>query len=92
MLYFLLYYFPSYRRKVVATNLKNSFPEKTEAELKIIRKKFYKHLADLFIETFKLTHMDKDQLMKRFTISNLEIIEKLTEGETRYYCSSWSLQ
>ena len=28
-IFLLLYYFPSYRRKVVATNLKNSFPEKT---------------------------------------------------------------
>ena len=56
-IFLLLYYFPSYRRKVVAENLKNSFPEKSDEELKSIEKKFYKHLADLFIETFKLTHM-----------------------------------
>ncbi|MDP3003541.1 MAG: lysophospholipid acyltransferase family protein [Bacteroidales bacterium] len=78
-LYFLFYYFPSYRRKVVATNLKNSFPEKTEEELKCIEKKFYKHLADLFIETFKLVHMSKEEQKKRFTYSNLEIIDKLRE-------------
>ena len=53
-LYLLLYYFPSYRRKVVAENLKNSFPEKSEKELKCIEKKFYRHLADLFIETLSL--------------------------------------
>ncbi|MFA5819353.1 MAG: lysophospholipid acyltransferase family protein [Bacteroidales bacterium] len=79
LLYLLLYYFPSYRRKVVATNLKNSFPEKSEEELKCIEKKFYKHLADLFIESFKLSHMTKAQLIKRFTISNLEILDKLFE-------------
>ncbi len=78
-LFMVLYFFPSYRRKVVATNLKNSFPEKTEKELKIIERKFYRHLADLFIETFKLSHMNRSQLMKRFTISNLDIIEKLLE-------------
>ena len=50
-LYLVLYYFPSYRRKVVATNLKNSFPEKSDEELKSIEKKFYRHLADVFIET-----------------------------------------
>lgn len=77
IVYLLLYYFPSYRRKVVATNLKNSFPEKNEEELKCIEKKFYKHLADVFIETFKLTHISRSQLMRRFTISNIEIIEKL---------------
>jgi len=78
-IYLVLYYFPSYRRKVVADNLKNSFPEKSVQEIKCIEKKFYKHLADLFIETFKLTHMSKEQLMKRFTVSNLEIIDKLLE-------------
>ena len=57
LIFLLLYYFPSYRRKVVATNLKNAFPEKSEDELKSIGKKFYKHLADLVIETFKVTHM-----------------------------------
>jgi KDO2-lipid IV(A) lauroyltransferase len=78
-LFLLLYYFPSYRKKVVATNLKNSFPFKTEEELKCIEKKFYRHLADSFVETFKLTHMSKAQLMRRYTISNLEILDKLFE-------------
>jgi KDO2-lipid IV(A) lauroyltransferase len=76
-LYFLLYYFPSYRKKVVAKNLKNSFPEKTEEELKFIEK----HLADLFIETLKLSHMSKSQLMRRFTVSNIGIIDKLLEDK-----------
>jgi Kdo2-lipid IVA lauroyltransferase/acyltransferase len=77
--YLLLYYFLLYRRKVVAINLKNSFPEKTEEELKCIEKKFYRHLADLIVETFKLTHMSKAEQIKRFTYSNLEIIDKLRE-------------
>lgn len=77
IVYLLLYYFPSYRRNVVAVNLKNSFPEKNEEELRCVEKKFYKHLADVFIETLKLTHFSKSQLMRRFTVSNLEIIEKL---------------
>jgi Kdo2-lipid IVA lauroyltransferase/acyltransferase len=76
-LFLFLYYFPSYRRKVVSSNLRNSFPEKSREELRSIEKKFYKHLADLFIETLKLTHMGKQQLMKRFTVSNIEITEKL---------------
>jgi len=79
LLYLLFYYFPSYRRKIVATNLRNSFPEKTETELKSIEKKFYSHLADLFVETLKITHMNKAQRMKRCTVGNLEIIDKLLE-------------
>jgi KDO2-lipid IV(A) lauroyltransferase len=77
LLYLVLYYFPSYRRKVVASNLRNSFPEKTASELRIIEKKFYRHLADLFVETLKITHMSEKQFRKRFTVSNLQVIEKL---------------
>jgi KDO2-lipid IV(A) lauroyltransferase len=78
-IYLLLFYFPSYRRKVVETNLKNSFPEKTPEEIRLIEKKFYKHLADLLIETFKLLHMSKKEQNKRFTYSNIGIIDKLRE-------------
>ena len=78
-LYLVLNYVVSYRRNVVATNLKNSFPEKTDKELKIIEKKFYRHLSDILIETFKSTHMTRANQKKRFTYSNLEIIDKLRE-------------
>jgi Kdo2-lipid IVA lauroyltransferase/acyltransferase len=79
LLYFILYYIVSYRRKVVALNLKNSFPEKTDDELKTIEKKFYRHLADIIIETLKLTHMSQSTQRKRFTYTNLGIIDKLRE-------------
>jgi Kdo2-lipid IVA lauroyltransferase/acyltransferase len=78
-LFIVLYYFPSYRRKVVIKNLRNAFPEKSEEELRVIEKKFYRHLADLFVETLKLTHMSEKQMKKRFTVSNLEVLEKLVK-------------
>jgi Kdo2-lipid IVA lauroyltransferase/acyltransferase len=81
LLYLVLYYIVAYRRKVVAENLKNSFPEKSQEELKTIEKKFYRHLADLLIETFKLSHMSKAEQKKRFTYSNLEVIDKLREDK-----------
>jgi KDO2-lipid IV(A) lauroyltransferase len=79
LLYLLLYYVISYRRNVVSDNLKNSFPEKTDKELKAIEKKFYRHLADIIIETFKVIHMTRAEQKKRFTYTNLEIIDKLRE-------------
>jgi len=81
LLYYILYYVIKYRRVVVNTNLKNSFPEKKEEELRSIEKKFYRHLADLIIETLKLTHMSKNEQNKRFTYSNLDIIYKLNEAK-----------
>ena len=81
LVYYVLYYIVSYRRKVVSTNLKNSFPEKTDEERKTIEKKFYKHLADLIVEILKLTHMSKKEQIKRFTYTNLEVIDKLREDK-----------
>ncbi|HOO98992.1 MAG TPA: lysophospholipid acyltransferase family protein [Bacteroidales bacterium] len=89
----LIYYFPGYRRKVVRTNLANSFPEKTLNEIITVEKKFYHHLCDLFIETFKLTHMSEKQIMKRISFSNPGLLKKLL-GEGRdvvavlgHYCN-----
>lgn len=79
LVYYVLYYIVSYRRKVVSTNLKNSFPEKTDEERKTIEKKFYRHLADLIVEILKLTHMSKKEQTKRFTYTNLGVIDKLRE-------------
>ena len=80
-LYFVLYYIISYRRKVVAENLRNSFPEKSAGELKIIEKKFYRHLADLMIEILKLTHMSKAQSLEHMKIDNAELLDRLySEG------------
>jgi KDO2-lipid IV(A) lauroyltransferase len=72
-----MYYFPGYRRNVVRTNLKNSFPDKSEKEIKLIEKKFYHHLCDLFMETFKLTHMSNEQLMQRIPLLNPELLDRL---------------
>jgi Kdo2-lipid IVA lauroyltransferase/acyltransferase len=79
LLYYILYYLIRYRREVVALNLKNSFPARSPEELKTIEKKFYRHLSDLMVETLKLTHMSVKEQKKRFTYSNLEVIDKLRE-------------
>jgi KDO2-lipid IV(A) lauroyltransferase len=80
ILFLFLYYFPSYRKKIVAENLRNSFPEKSAKEIALIARKFYRHLADLFIETLKLTHLSNNQLKKRMTVSNPELIEGLYDA------------
>jgi len=76
-LYLILYYFPSYRRKIVAINLRNAFPEKSDNELTVIEKKFYRHFADLFIEILKLTHMSKVQSEEHMKIINKELLDRL---------------
>lgn len=69
MLYVLVYYIVGYRKKVVLENLKNSFPEKTEAEIKKIRKQFYKHFCDVIFEILKLMTISEKDFRKRFVFT-----------------------
>ena len=63
----------------MANNLKNAFPEKSPDELRRIEKRFYKHLADIIMETLKLIHMSPGSMKKRFIITNPEIINKIKD-------------
>jgi Kdo2-lipid IVA lauroyltransferase/acyltransferase len=65
----ILYYVLGYRKKVVMENLRNSFPEKSEKELKRIAIAFYKYLCDLFLETFKSLTVSKKEMLLRCTIN-----------------------
>lgn len=73
MHYLLLYYVLHYRRKVVRENLVCSFPEKSVKEIVNIERKFYKHLADLSIELYKLWHMSEASIRKRCVFRNTEL-------------------
>jgi KDO2-lipid IV(A) lauroyltransferase len=82
-LYFLAYYVVGYRKKVVWQNLKNSFPEKSEKELKTIQKQFYKGLIDVFIETLKVLAISPQELEQRVRVIGLEkLTSNLAENKT----------
>ncbi len=74
-LYFIIYYIVGYRKKVVLDNLKIAFPEKTNAELQKIRKKFYHHFIDVFMEMLKTFTISNQDIMKRFELVNKEELE-----------------
>lgn len=67
--FIVLYYIIGYRRSIVLTNLRNSFPEKNEKELEHISKAFYKYLCDLFLEIFKTLTISRSTAMKRCRFS-----------------------
>lgn len=75
-----LYHYPSYRKKVVFENLRKSFPEKSEEEIRSIARKFYRHFADQFVEVLKLTHMSNRQLSRRMKFLNPELTEKICDS------------
>lgn len=82
--YFLLYYVIKYRRKVVYKNLQNSFPNKSTEEIKIFERDFFKYLSDLFVETIKMVSAPPSYFVKRFSVSNLELLTNLESKQQSY--------
>ncbi|MBN8576134.1 MAG: lysophospholipid acyltransferase family protein [Cyclobacteriaceae bacterium] len=83
LLFVVSYYLVGYRKKLVRKNLKNSFPQKSEAEIRQIEKQFYHNLCDYAVETLKLLTIQKDDLLARVKFVNPEIPQKLiSEGKT----------
>jgi Kdo2-lipid IVA lauroyltransferase/acyltransferase len=74
VLYVFLHYLIGYRRKVIYTNLRNSFPQKSAAEIDVLAKGFYRHLADLIVETLKLNTMSRQHLLRRVRFKNPELV------------------
>lgn len=82
-LYFLMAHVVKYRHRVIWKNLRASFPDKTEVELRAIEKGFYRYFCDYFVETIKLMTMSKEELMRRMTFSGVETVNAvLEEGQS----------
>jgi len=78
--YLIIYYLVGYRKKVVRSNLQNSFPEKTEKELRRIERRFYRFLCDLFVEILYGIHISKAEIRRRLKYANIEDILKQHEA------------
>lgn len=75
--YVLVYHITRYRRSTVTENLKLVFPDKSSEEIKDIRKKFYRHMVDMFLEMIKSISISNEELKKRFVFTNIEEVEKI---------------
>ncbi|MGB3608118.1 lysophospholipid acyltransferase family protein [Psychroserpens sp.] len=76
-LYLFIYNIFGYRKKTVQDNLRLVFPEKSASEINVITRKFYHHLCDMMVEAIKSLTISKAQMLKRFTFSNVDVIEEL---------------
>ena len=77
LLFVLNFLFIGYRKKVVYLNLRNSFPEKSNKDIRSITRKFYRHLFDQMIESIALMHMSPRKILKHNRFKNPEVIEDL---------------
>ena len=80
--FFWVYRVVGYRKDVVRQNLELVFPEKTEAEIKDIQKKFYHHMCNMFLEMVKTMHLSKEEVKKRYTVKNIEVIQEIEKKKT----------
>ncbi|GAB2864003.1 lysophospholipid acyltransferase family protein [Hymenobacter ruber] len=75
-IYFLLAYVVRYRWRVVTENLRNSFPEKTPAEIERTGKAFYRHFAQVVVEILKLAAISPMELQQRMRFTNPELMTR----------------
>jgi KDO2-lipid IV(A) lauroyltransferase len=78
-LFVISYHVLSYRKGMVRKNLRNSFPDKSNKELKQIEKDFYHNLCDYAVETIKLLTISGEELKKRMVYKNPEIVNQFSD-------------
>jgi KDO2-lipid IV(A) lauroyltransferase len=76
LIYLLLAYVVHYRWRVVLENLRNSFPEKSEPEIRLIGRQFYWHFAQVIVEILKLAAISPDELRRRMHFVNPELMTR----------------
>ena len=83
ILFVLVAYVLRYRRRVIMKNLKNSYPEKSDQEIKTLQRQFYRHACDLIAETVKYTTISRKHIMRRMTFKgNEQVAEILNSGQS----------
>src|SRR5258708_7638685 len=64
-LFVIIFYVWRYRKKIVYDNLRISFPNATDEEIKALRWFYYRYLSDLFVETIKMITISSRELTRR---------------------------
>lgn len=77
---FLLYHVFRYRKTLVWNNLKRSFPNKTDAELKHIVYEQYRNFSDILFESFKGFTMDIETMKARYVFLHPELLNQDTSA------------
>ena len=68
-----------YRRKVTRTNLRNSFPDRSDAELLRLEKDYYRHISDLLVEGLHNLYASPQGILKRYHFVNRELVNAYYE-------------
>lgn len=80
LLFWLLFRVIGYRRRVVWKNLTESFPEKSEEELRRTERGFYHFFCDYIVETVKQMTISRQEIKRRMAFKGLETVEEAIES------------
>ena len=79
-LFWVVYRVVGYRKKVVFTNLRHSFPGKGEAAIEAIAERFYRHFCDLIVESIRLFSMPEAEARARMQVANPELLQRFYDA------------
>lgn len=94
LLYPLIYHVVRYRRRLVRKNLRNSFPEKPEKEIRQIERRFYHQFCDTIVETIYGYWMDEAEMRRHMVFHNAEEVNRLIDATggaigMLAHCGNW---
>jgi KDO2-lipid IV(A) lauroyltransferase len=93
LLYLIIYRLAHYRIRVVRKNLQESFPDKSDEELRYIERDFYHWFCDYLAETVKLLTISEKQLRRRMVFKGTDVVNQVvSEGQScavylGHYCN-----
>lgn len=68
-----IYHIVGYRKNIVRENIRNSFPEKSDAEVNEIRRKFFRNFSDYLVETVRSFTISSHELRVRVQHINQQV-------------------
>ena len=92
-IFLIIFYVMKYRRRLVFKNMSDSFPNKSEEEIRVLERRFYHWFCDYLVESIKLLTISKQQLKRRMVFKSTDIVDNIVkEGQScavylGHYCN-----
>ena len=84
LLYLITFYLVRYRKETTFCNLRNSFPEKSDHEISMLAKAYYRHFCDFLLESLKGISVPAHKLDKRVKLLNPEVLAELARERKNF--------
>ena len=72
LVYFVTYHLLGHRKHILFDNLRQCFPDKSEAEIVALAKQNFRNFSDVLIEMLKGITMSDEEVLRRVDLQNLE--------------------